>query len=73
MVKDINYSFEEGLRNTLLEVIEVWFVLKFGIEGKNLLDKLKSISDVEKLKKVKDIIMEARSLSELEKFIEDLI
>ncbi|KUK13763.1 MAG: Uncharacterized protein XD52_0961, partial [bacterium 42_11] len=61
------------LRDTLLEVIDLWLSLKFGNEGKLFLEKLKGVEDVEKLKEVKELIMKARTLGELEELLKALL
>ncbi|MBC7331570.1 MAG: hypothetical protein H5T91_03985 [Synergistetes bacterium] len=73
MSEEEKYNINKGLRDTLLEVIDLWLSLKFGNEGKLFLEKLKGVEDVEKLKEVKELIMKARTLGELEELLKALL
>lgn len=66
-------DLKSGLKSALLEVIELWVSLKFGNEGKALMESLKEVEDIEKLKEVKELVMKAKTLSELRELLKGLI
>lgn len=73
MAEGEKHGFETGLRKTLLDIINLWMSVKFGNECRTLFDKIEHISDLEALKKVKNFVMKASSLKELEELIKDLL
>lgn len=73
MISDEKSGVEKGLKDTLLEIINLWLFLKFGNESRALFNRLKDVNNVEKLKQVKELIMKARNLEELKKELEDLV
>lgn len=73
MANGRKYDLEKGLKETLLEVIDLWLSLKFGNESKALVNKLRDVNDIEKLKEIKELIMRVRSLKELEETLRNLI
>jgi len=72
-VSDDKLAAKDALRKTLLEVIELWLPLKFGEESRVLMSQIMRIDDPEELQKLKDFIVKARKLSEVEEFIKGLV
>ena len=66
-------GLKEGERKGLLEGIEALLELKFGPEGLKLFPKIAEISHLPTLKTLKEIIKSAKNLSEVEKFIEEIL
>lgn len=61
----------EEMRKALLEIIELNLVLKFGTEALDLLFRIKRISDFEKLKRIRELIIRARSIEDIESFLKE--
>ncbi len=64
---------EEGERKGLLEGIEALLELKFGFEGFKIFPKVAEISHLPTLKALKEVIKSAKNLSEVEKFLEEVV
>ena len=60
-------GIEKGLRDGLLEGIEVCLEIKFGQEGLNLMPEIRQIADFEKLEAILQAIKSASSPDELRK------
>ncbi len=72
LLKGKEEGLKEGERKGLLEGIEALLELKFGFEGLKLFPKIAEISHLPTLKTLKEIIKSAKTLSEVEKFIEEI-
>ncbi|WP_022670329.1 Rpn family recombination-promoting nuclease/putative transposase [Hippea alviniae] len=59
----------EGLKKGLLEAIKIGLQLKFGNNSLTLFESVKAIKDIEKLKLIKDAIIDAKSVDEIEKLL----
>ncbi len=64
-------GIQMGIRNGMLEAIELGLILKFGEESLGLMSSLQGIEDPQKLRAIKDAIRTVRELSELKKLIEN--
>lgn len=60
---------EKGVREGLLEGLEVSLDLKFGEAGKSFLEELKSVKDVAKLRAVQQAIRQVASVDDLRKLL----
>ncbi|MBF0556162.1 MAG: hypothetical protein HQK96_16690 [Nitrospirae bacterium] len=61
--KDVR--FRQGLEKGLLEGIELAVNVKFGTEGLIVMDKIRNITDINNLEKIKDIILKSENIKEL--------
>ncbi|MCD6363477.1 MAG: hypothetical protein J7M13_05725 [Synergistetes bacterium] len=59
------------MRKALLEIIELNLVLKFGTEALDLFFRIKRISDFERLKRIRELIIRARSIEDIESFLKE--
>ncbi len=66
-------GLKEGERKHLLEGIEALLELKFGFEGLKIFPKVAEISHLPILKALKEVIKSAKNLSEVEKFLEEVV
>ncbi len=65
-------GIKEGLKiakKLIKEWIEVALMTKFGPKSKGLIEKLKTIEDIEKLRKLRRVLLKAKSTKEIEKII----
>lgn len=56
---------EEGLQKGLLEGIELAVTIKFGTEGLVVMDRIRNITDINKLVEIKDIILKSEGIHEI--------
>ncbi|KJR40407.1 hypothetical protein MCHI_003699 [Candidatus Magnetoovum chiemensis] len=62
----IEKGIEKGREEGLLEGIELALMIKFGNESLDIMDKIKAISDINKLEQVKGFILKSKTIAELE-------
>jgi len=62
-------GFQEGVYEGLLEAIKIGLQLKFGDDGLILFKSIKTIKNIDKLKAIKDAIIDAKSVAEIEKLL----
>ncbi len=61
----------EGVREGLIEGIELALSLKFGDDGQKLMGRISGITDIGKLKALKDIIITAADADDLKKRLDN--
>ena len=59
-------GIEKGIRQGLLEAIELGLELKFGADALSLMSEISSVDDIEKLRAIKDGIKTVASIEELQ-------
>jgi predicted transposase YdaD len=62
-------GLEEGLKEGLREGLELALNLRFGLPGLKLLPRIREVQDLERLRELKRILLEAGSLEEFERSI----
>ncbi|MBF0564597.1 MAG: hypothetical protein HQK89_05085 [Nitrospirae bacterium] len=65
--KDVR--FRQGREKGLLEGIELAVKIKFGTEGLAVMDKIKSIADINTLEKIEDILLKSENIHEFMEMI----
>ncbi|MBF0566932.1 MAG: hypothetical protein HQK89_17035 [Nitrospirae bacterium] len=60
---------EEGLEEGLLRAIERAITIKFGTQGLAVMDKIKTVADIDKLDEIDDIILRSANIDELTEMI----
>ncbi len=61
----LQQGIQQGIREGLTEAIELGLSLKFGYEGLGIMPLIQLIQDCERLRKIKNAIKTAETLSEL--------
>jgi hypothetical protein len=64
--KGFEQGMQQGMQQGLIEAIEVSLRLKFGEEGLKLMSLIRLIHDTEQLKSLKNLILDAQELSEVQ-------
>ncbi len=59
-------GIEKGVRQGLLEAIELGLELKFGADALSLMSEISQIDDIEKLRSIKEGIKTVASIEELQ-------
>ena len=62
-------GLQKGIREGLLEAIELDLELKFGERGKRLINKIKKIENIAKLREIKKLIFVANSIEDINKVL----
>ncbi len=62
-------GWQEGVYEGLLEAIKIGLQLKFSSDGLALFESIKTINDIDKLKTIKDAIIDAKSVDEIKKLL----
>ncbi len=65
----VKKGLEQGMKHGLLEAIELGLKLKFGTKGMALYPRIAKIDDLKKLKAIKESIIIAEDVDEIDKLI----
>ena len=69
--RGLRKGIEKGLKEGLKEGIEIDIEERFGEKGKYLVELLKNIKDIGKLREIKRAINKAESIQDIEKILRD--
>ncbi|KJR41525.1 hypothetical protein MCHI_002575 [Candidatus Magnetoovum chiemensis] len=67
--KGLEEGIEKGIEKGLIEGIELALMIKFGNENLDIMGKIRTITDINKLEQIKGFILKAKTIAELESML----